>query len=79
MATELLIIGATNPEPVRLIEQINDVKLTWHILGFVDDNPAKASKSVLGFPVLGPLELLATELRGVHVVNNVTSALSYFD
>jgi sugar O-acyltransferase (sialic acid O-acetyltransferase NeuD family) len=74
MATKLVIIGATNPEPVQLIEQINDSKPTWHIIGFVDDDAAKAYTSVLGFPVLGPLELLATELRGVHVVNNVTSS-----
>jgi sugar O-acyltransferase (sialic acid O-acetyltransferase NeuD family) len=74
MATELVIIGATNPEPVQLIEQINDYKPTWHIIGFVDDDPAKADTSLLGFPVLGPLELLTTELRGVHVANNVTSS-----
>jgi sugar O-acyltransferase (sialic acid O-acetyltransferase NeuD family) len=74
MATELVIIGATNPETVRLIEQINDSKPTWHIIGFVDDDPAKANTSVWGFPVLGPLELLATELRGVHVANNIASS-----
>ena len=74
MATELVIIGATNPETVRLIEQINDDKPTWRIIGFVDDDPAKAHTSVWGFPVLGPLELLATELRGVHVANNIASS-----
>lgn len=74
MATELVIIGATNPETIRLIEQINDVKPTWHILGFLDDDPAKAHTSVLGFPVLGPAELLGTELRGVHVANNIASS-----
>jgi sugar O-acyltransferase (sialic acid O-acetyltransferase NeuD family) len=74
MATELVIIGATNPETIRLIEQINDVKPTWHILGFVDDDPAKAHTTVSGFPVLGPLELLGTDLRGVHVANNIASS-----
>jgi FlaA1/EpsC-like NDP-sugar epimerase len=74
MATELVIIGATNPETVRLIEQINEYKPTWHIIGFMDDDPAKAHTSILGFPVLEPLELLATELRGVHVANNIASS-----
>ena len=74
MATELVIIGATNPETVRLIEQINEYKPTWHIIGFMDGDPAKANASILGFPMLGPLELLATELRGVHVANNIASA-----
>src|SRR5262245_46626792 len=74
MATELVIIGATNPETVRLIEQINDCKPTWRIIGFLDDDPAKAHTSVWDFPVLGPLELLATELRGVHVANNIASS-----
>jgi len=74
MANELVIIGAANPETVRLIEQINDYKPTWRIIGFVDDDPAKAHTSVWDFPVLGPLELLATELRGVHVANNIASS-----
>jgi sugar O-acyltransferase (sialic acid O-acetyltransferase NeuD family) len=74
MATELVIIGATNPETVRLIEQINEYKPTWHIIGFMDDDPAKANTFISGFPVLGPLELLATELRGVDVANNIASA-----
>src|SRR5262249_55052880 len=55
----LVIVGAANDGElvVDLVEDINEAKPTFEILGFLDDDPAKHGhgRTVNGYPVLGSL------------------------
>ena len=52
---DLIIIGAggLGRETIWTAERINAVKPEWNILGFIDDNPANAGKTIDGYKVLG--------------------------
>lgn len=53
----LVIVGAANDGELiaDLVQDINEVEPTFEIVGFLDDDPAKQSTCVNGYPVLGPL------------------------
>lgn len=52
---DLIIIGASGfgREVAWLAERINAVEPRWNFLGFLDDNPEMAGKTVDDYPVLG--------------------------
>ena len=52
---DLIIIGASGfgREVAWLVERINAVKMTWRIIGFIDDNAAIHGSLVGGYPVIG--------------------------
>jgi sugar O-acyltransferase (sialic acid O-acetyltransferase NeuD family) len=47
----LFSAGSGSREILRIIQDINEVNPTWHILGFVDNNVEAVTKKVDGFPV----------------------------
>lgn len=55
MKKDLIIVGASGfgREVAWLVERINKQKDTWHLLGFIDDNPDLQNKTVNDYPVLG--------------------------
>lgn len=57
---DIVIVGAGGfgREVAWLIEDINKVKKTWNILGFVDDNLNLKNKSINGYKVLGTTKWL---------------------
>ena len=58
MVRDIMIVGAGGwgREAVWTLERINAHEMTWNILGFADDDPAKATGSVEGYPLLGNVE-----------------------
>jgi sugar O-acyltransferase (sialic acid O-acetyltransferase NeuD family) len=54
---QIVIIGAANDGElvVDLIEDINDAKPSFQILGYLDDDPKKHGATINGYPVLGPI------------------------
>lgn len=58
MARDIIIVGAGGwgREVIWTLERINEREETWNILGFADDDPAKATGSVEGYPLLGDVE-----------------------
>jgi sugar O-acyltransferase (sialic acid O-acetyltransferase NeuD family) len=52
---KIIIIGAgaLGQEIVWLIEEINEKKSTWELLGFLDDHAFKEKKKILGYQCLG--------------------------
>lgn len=56
----IVIIGADDlgKEVVWLIEDINKVKPTYVVLGFLDDDPAKLNGEFYGYKVLGNVDYL---------------------
>lgn len=57
---KVIIIGAggVGRETAMLIEQINQVKPTWNILGFLDDNTEIHGLSINGYKILGDIDVI---------------------
>lgn len=69
----LLILGANNPETVRVVMAINDQRPTYRIAGFLDNDPAKHGREFCGLPVLGPSsEAGEGRWRGAALINSIT-------
>jgi sugar O-acyltransferase (sialic acid O-acetyltransferase NeuD family) len=73
MTMQIYLLGAANPETIRMIRAVERVTPNAHFAGFLDNDPAKKGTSFHGFPVLGGLELVGS-LRGddVGFVNLIT-------
>jgi sugar O-acyltransferase (sialic acid O-acetyltransferase NeuD family) len=56
----IVIIGAGGfgREVAWLIEEINEKKEEWNLLGFLDDNPKLTGMQINGYPVLGNVDWL---------------------
>ena len=67
---DLIVVGAGNPDIVRLIEDINEEKKMFNFIGFLDKNNSLHETEILGYPVLGDDELLI-KYKKCAVVNNV--------
>lgn len=70
---DIVIVGAGGfgREVAWLIENINDVKSEWHILGFVDDNPEIQGVSFNEYKVIGTIEWLKSqEMYVVFAIGN---------
>ena len=63
--TELVIVGAggLGREFAELVEDINVDHHTYHLLGFLDDDPSLPGTEVNGLPVLGGTSWLAHHLN----------------
>jgi len=72
---DLVIIGAGGygREMVYFVQQINEVKPTWNLLGLIDDSVTETPE---GYPVLGNLEyLLAREDRPHFIISIANSTV----
>ena len=69
MVRDIMIAGAGGwgREAVWTLERINEREDTWNILGFADDDPAKASGSLEGYPLLGSIEKASQDHPGAAV------------
>ena len=69
MVRDIMIVGAGGwgREAVWTLERINAREETWNILGFADDDPAKAVGSVEGYPLLGNVEKASQDHPGAAV------------
>lgn len=67
---DIVIIGAggVGREVSLIIEQINSLKPTWNILGFIDDNPNNLGKIIDGQKVIGDSKYLMTLSEETYVV-----------
>jgi FlaA1/EpsC-like NDP-sugar epimerase/ActR/RegA family two-component response regulator len=63
----LVIIGAGSAGEKLLREVNENRRLTYEVVGFVDDNLSKLKLTIHGVPVLGPLENLKTIVRDFAV------------
>lgn len=70
---DLLILGANNPENVRVVEAINEQRPNFRLVGFLDNDPRKQGTEFWGFPVVGGSQAVADETyRNCVVVNSIT-------
>ncbi len=54
---DLIILGSGGlaQEYAWLVEEINEEKKTFNLIGYLDDNPQRIGKECIGYPVLGTL------------------------
>lgn len=71
---KLILLGANNPQIIRLIEDINasTIDVNYEIIGWVDNDAAKIGKSYFGYIVLGKPDIL-TNYKDCFLVNNITT------
>jgi FlaA1/EpsC-like NDP-sugar epimerase len=70
-AVRTLIVGAGKAGEMLLRDLQRNSDHDWHVVGFVDDNPAKWGHIVGGRPILGSIDSLASfvqQMRARHVV-----------
>lgn len=69
----LLVLGANNPETVRVVQAVNDAAPTFDLVGFLDNDPARQGRDFYGVPVVGGSEAVEDErFRDCAVVNAIT-------
>lgn len=70
----VLILGANNPQTLRLITDINQSSRDKiNILGWIDNDKKKIGKYFFGFKVLGTPEILITiDKSNLFLINNIT-------
>ena len=66
----LYIIGAGGfgKEVAALVERINEVKPTWNLKGFLDDNADKLGTQWFDYPIIGGVDHLANTRETIYVV-----------
>lgn len=69
--TDLIVVGAGNPDIIKLIETINDYFNIYNFIGLLEKDVSLHGKKINGHEILGDDELLKTEFRNCAVVNNV--------
>jgi len=52
------LLGASNPESVRMIKAVQAKDPSFYVAGFIDNDITKHGKSFFGYPVLGGFEVL---------------------
>ncbi len=72
-ALRLLIVGAGRVGE-EIARQIQNHGAGWQLIGFLDDDPAKEEREIVGLPVLGPISVLE-EIIHTHRVDEVIFAL----
>jgi sugar O-acyltransferase (sialic acid O-acetyltransferase NeuD family) len=67
---QLLIAGAGGfaRETAAAVHAINEQVPTWHLLGFLDDNPALHGQSRSGVPIVGGLDTISAHPEAAVVV-----------
>ena len=74
---KIIIIGAGafSREVLWLIEEINNTKNEWEILGFLDDNLENKGKIIHGKPVLGKIEELKFLPEDVYSIITIANGI----
>ena len=69
----IYLLGAANPESIRMIRAVQRADPGAEFLGFLDNDPKKKNREFHGFPIFGGLERIE-ELAGTDVgfVNLIT-------
>ena len=72
---KVILLGANNPETIRVIHAVQRVNPNFEVLGFIDNNPAKKNVTFHGFKVFGGFEELESlPINDVFFVNLITGS-----
>ena len=71
----VVLMGAANPEVIRLIHAVGKADPSFHVVGFIDNDPAKAGTSFYGIPILGGSAEIEVLMRhDIRFVNLITGS-----
>ncbi|MEG0133455.1 MAG: acetyltransferase [Clostridium sp.] len=67
---DIVIIGSggVGREASLIIQQINDFKPTWNVIGFLDDNPNNLGKVLNGYEVIGDVNSIKFIDENTYVI-----------
>jgi len=71
---KLLILGANNPETVRILQDIENTNSLFDVIGFLDDDPAKKGGDFYGYSILGPSSLVKEKIYLDCLISNVITS-----
>ena len=66
----IVIIGAggVGRETALIIQQINELELTWNLIGFIDDNKDSWGKVINGYSVIGGIDSLEVLPSDTYII-----------
>ena len=67
-------VGGLGREIAEWVEDINEVKPTFNLLGFLDDDASKQGTTRHDLPVLGGIDWLTGRSRTVRATSSVATA-----
>ncbi|MBF0230191.1 MAG: polysaccharide biosynthesis protein [Desulfamplus sp.] len=70
----ILIIGAGNAGEKILREMIDNPRLNYNVVGFIDDNPKKRGRAIHGIPVLGKVSEIEA-ISAKHEIDEIIIAV----
>lgn len=74
---KILLVGASNPETIRMIAAVKRVMPGLVVSGFLDNDPVKQGTSFHGYPVIGGTDQVARlSADDVFFVNLITGSTS---
>lgn len=69
----IILLGANNPETIRVINAIKRSIPNFKVIGFIDNDPQKKGKDFFGYPILGGSDWLEKEdITDIFFVNLIT-------
>lgn len=74
---KLIIIGASTPTIIRIIDDINLVQKQIEIVGFVDNNYKELGNNFFGYNILGNFEEVTNYKKDdIYLINTIASSTS---
>ena len=71
----IVLLGAANPESIRMIRALQQSDPEFSVAGFIDNDPAKWGSDFFGYPVFGGFDSLEElQRRGHRFVNLITGS-----
>lgn len=70
---DLIIIGSSSPDIIKLIDSINRIRNQYRILGYLERDELTVGKLINGYKVIGTDELLLSKYKQCGVIVNVIS------
>jgi len=75
MLKDLIVMGAGNPDIIRLIEDINSEKKQFNFIGFTDKRVDLIGKDFWGYPIIGNDNIFDdNKYNNVFLINNTYSS-----
>ncbi len=77
MSNDLILYGASNPCPLKILSALERGDRGWRILGFLDDEmSAQGRRESFGYPILGGRDALSNDdLPSAAFMNNVFGSM----
>lgn len=77
MSNDLILYGASNPCPLKILGALERAGQPWNILGFLDDEMStRGCVDSFGYPILGGRDTVSTfDLSTVSFVNNIFGSM----